>query len=324
MPADAGKNPMSGATPQRPWEQNPNSSTSGRSTTPLGPSLPGDGQPRPWDEPSTNDAASSGPLPATTSQPSVTGQYQNNLTMNSLYRPTYRGPGAYGGNTYGYRSPYGSGYGYGGGYGNGYNSYYQPTLGYGNTYGSPYQPSFGYGGTYGAAYQSSLGMGLYNTPGRPHAPGGPVMPGEGHTQGWQTFLQALHKIVDFFGRVSFLVDENAQALHFFISALLQLLDRAGSLYGELARYVLRLLGWKRVKKNQFPQGVQNGQKGPIPGHAVANRQPGLGITMSTMDRAQDAAVQAGYIGQNAVVSRGQVPVGRPEDSFRTAWQERTH
>ena len=29
----------------------------------------------------------------------------------------------------------------------------------------------------------------------------------------------------FFGRLSFLVDENAHAVHFFISALLQLLDR---------------------------------------------------------------------------------------------------
>jgi len=45
----------------------------------------------------------------------------------------------------------------------------------------------------------------------------------------------------FFGRLSFLVDENAHAVHFFISALLQLLDRAGSLYGELARFALRLI-----------------------------------------------------------------------------------
>ena len=32
-------------------------------------------------------------------------------------------------------------------------------------------------------------------------------------------------VVHFFGRLSFLVDENAHAMHFFISALLQLLDR---------------------------------------------------------------------------------------------------
>jgi peroxin-13 len=37
------------------------------------------------------------------------------------------------------------------------------------------------------------------------------------------------------------VDENAHAVHFFISALLQLLDRAGSLYAEIARFVLRII-----------------------------------------------------------------------------------
>ena len=38
-------------------------------------------------------------------------------------------------------------------------------------------------------------------------------------------LAGLSGIVGFFGRLSFLVDENAHAIHFFISALLQLLDR---------------------------------------------------------------------------------------------------
>jgi peroxin-13 len=51
-------------------------------------------------------------------------------------------------------------------------------------------------------------------------------------------------IMHFFGRLSFLVDENAHAVHFFVTALLQLLDRFGSLYGELARFVLRLLGFR--------------------------------------------------------------------------------
>ena len=35
-------------------------------------------------------------------------------------------------------------------------------------------------------------------------------------------------VVHFFGRLSFLVDENAHAVHFFISALLQLLDRCAA------------------------------------------------------------------------------------------------
>ena len=65
-----------------------------------------------------------------------------------------------------------------------------------------------------------------------------------------------------FGRVSFLVDENAQALHFFISAFLQLLDRFGSLYGELARFVLRLLGYRAPKEQpKLEQGPQQQQQG---------------------------------------------------------------
>jgi peroxin-13 len=62
-------------------------------------------------------------------------------------------------------------------------------------------------------------------------------------------LHAISGVVHFFGRLSFLVDENAHAVHFFISALLQLLDRFGSLYGELARFVLRLLGFKPRDKS---------------------------------------------------------------------------
>lgn len=42
---------------------------------------------------------------------------------------------------------------------------------------------------------------------------------------WEAMLRGVQGIVHFFGRLSFLVDENAHAVHFFISALLQLLDR---------------------------------------------------------------------------------------------------
>jgi peroxin-13 len=55
----------------------------------------------------------------------------------------------------------------------------------------------------------------------------------------------------FFGRLSFLVDENAHAVHFFITALLQLLDRAGSLYGEIARFILRVI-FRRKRKPGLP------------------------------------------------------------------------
>jgi len=56
----------------------------------------------------------------------------------------------------------------------------------------------------------------------PHAasPGAPPPPPP------QSFLQSMHAALSFFGKISFLVDENTQALHFFITAMLQLLDRA--------------------------------------------------------------------------------------------------
>jgi len=55
--------------------------------------------------------------------------------------------------------------------------------------------------------------------------GGPEGPPPAPPTGWQHMLHAIGGVVHFFGRISFLVDENAHAFHFFISALLQLLDR---------------------------------------------------------------------------------------------------
>lgn len=60
---------------------------------------------------------------------------------------------------------------------------------------------------------------------------------------WCNHMQ-LQGVMHVFGRISFLVDENTQAIHFFITALLQLMDRGGFLYAELARFVFRLLGYK--------------------------------------------------------------------------------
>lgn len=90
-------------------------------------------------------------------------------------------------------------------------------------------------------------------------------------------------VVNFFGRISILIDQNTQAFHMFMSALLQVLfdssksllvspfvleprrlrslvmcsflqlfDRSGLLYGELARFVLRLLGIK-TRTRKHPQ-----------------------------------------------------------------------
>lgn len=71
---------------------------------------------------------------------------------------------------------------------------------------------------------------------------------------WQRFLDGLQKVVSCFGRVTFLVDENTQAFHFFITALLAFLDKAGSLYGEIARFVIKLLGFGRRSKRTLTAG----------------------------------------------------------------------
>lgn len=42
---------------------------------------------------------------------------------------------------------------------------------------------------------------------------------------WEVLLQGLHSVMNGFGRLSFLVDENTAAMHFFVSALLTLCDR---------------------------------------------------------------------------------------------------
>ncbi|WMV32005.1 hypothetical protein MTR67_025390 [Solanum verrucosum] len=73
-------------------------------------------------------------------------------------------------------------------------------------------------------------------------------------------------VVTFFGRVAMLIDQNTQAFHMFMSALLQLFDRSGLLYGELARFVLRLLGVKTKANKIHPPGA-NAPHGPnaLPG-----------------------------------------------------------
>lgn len=182
--------------------------------------------------------------------------------------------GAYGG-AYGAGGAYG-GYGGVGGYGGGYGSMYGGS-GYGGAYGGGYGGAGGYGaggygmagsrfGMYGGgAYGGGMPYGAPGTPGPwgggdPNAPPGQMAPGA--PTGWQHALAALHSAMTFAGRLSFLVDENTAALHFFITALLQLFDRAGSLYGELARFVLRLLGVKRAQR-QAKAAQGNGPPGTV-------------------------------------------------------------
>ncbi|KAK9069053.1 hypothetical protein SSX86_013169 [Deinandra increscens subsp. villosa] len=182
--------------------------------------------------------------------------------QQNTYGSTYGGIcGGYGGGL-GYNSGYGAGtYGsYGGSYNNGlYGS---------NMYGG------GYGGLYGGVgmYNNSFGgpMGGYGTgmggPGGPFGdqdPNNPFGAPSSPPGFWISLMRVMHGVVTFFGRVAMLIDQNTQAFHMFMSALLQLFDRSGLLYGELARFVFRLLGVRtRPKKLQNhgpkdPHGPQN-------------------------------------------------------------------
>lgn len=62
----------------------------------------------------------------------------------------------------------------------------------------------------------------------PYDPNDPNAPPPQPPSAWQHMLHVVGGIMHFFGRLSFLVDENAHAVHFFVSALLQLLDRSVS------------------------------------------------------------------------------------------------
>ncbi|KAF8769104.1 hypothetical protein HU200_006919 [Digitaria exilis] len=115
--------------------------------------------------------------------------------------------GGYGSNMYssygGFNGPYGNNMysGYGGGYGSMYG-------GYG---GSMYNG--GMGGPYGG-----YGMGVVPYNQGPNSFGPPAPP----PGFWMSFLRVMHGVVNFCGRVSFLVSQNTQAFHMFISALLQI------------------------------------------------------------------------------------------------------
>eukprot|EP01018_Ginkgo_biloba_P009314 Gb_19305 [translate_table: standard] len=163
---------------------------------------------------------------------------------------------------YGYNSPYGGQLGgtYGGGqlggtYGGGQygNNMYRGGYGGYGGYGSN-----GIGGMYNNGFGGSVG-GYSMGQGAPYdyGNGDPNNPFGGPPPSppsfWQSMLHVMHGVVTFFGRVSILVDENTQAFHFFITALLQLFDRSGVLYGELARFVLRLLG-NRARPRIMPRG----------------------------------------------------------------------
>ncbi|KAK8688662.1 hypothetical protein V6N13_087415 [Hibiscus sabdariffa] len=218
------------------------------------------------------------------------GGYGSGLNYNSgygsgMYGSSYGGVGSYGGGLYGnnmYRGGYGGLYGNSGMYGGGM---------YGGGLG-------GFGGQMGGY---GMGMGPYgeqdpNNPfGAPPSPPGFWMsflrvictPGNicllqnqlyfswfeipGYCELILSYLGIsgnffLHRlqmqgVVNCFGRISILIDQNTQAFHLFMTALLQLFDRGGLLYGELARFVLRLLGIK-TKPRKLNQPGPPGLPGP--------------------------------------------------------------
>lgn len=150
----------------------------------------------------------------------------------------------YGGGLYGnsmYRGGYGGLYGSSGSYGGGmYNS--------------------GFGGSMGG-YGMGMGMGMGGPYGGedPNNPYGPPPSPPGF---WISVLKVMQGVVNFFGRISILIDQNTQAFHMFMTALLQLFDRSGLLYGELARFVLRILGIRTKPKKVQPLGPDGL---PLPG-----------------------------------------------------------
>ncbi|KAI4326336.1 hypothetical protein MLD38_031660 [Melastoma candidum] len=173
------------------------------------------------------------------------GGFSSGMNYNSGYNS-----GMYGSSYGGYGGTYGSGlYGsnmYRGGYGGG--MYGGSGMYGGGMYGG------GYGGPMGG-YGSGMGPYGEQDPTNPYgAP--PSPPGF-----WISFLRVMQGVVNFCGRLAMLIDQNTQAFHMFMSALLQLFDRSGMLYGELARFVLRILGIRTKHRKVAPPG-ENGLPGP--------------------------------------------------------------
>uniref|UniRef100_A0A1J3K286 Peroxisomal membrane protein 13 n=1 Tax=Noccaea caerulescens TaxID=107243 RepID=A0A1J3K286_NOCCA len=276
----------SGGSPPKPWEQEGN--TSG---------------PKPFRPPSNTSTADSVEASGTANPGELVSSVNRTNTaanMNALSRPVPTRPweqqnygstyGGYGSNL-GVNSGYGSGtygsalggYGstsYGGGmYGGGSSMYNRGGYGGGGLYGS--SGMYGGGGMYnsglGGGYGMGMGTGMGMGMGMGMSPYGGQDPNDPYNQPpsppgfWISFLRVMQGAVNFFGRVAMLIDQNTQAFHMFMSALLQLFDRGGMLYGELARFVLRLLGvrTKPRKMQQQPQGP-NGLPLPHQPHGNQN------------------------------------------------------
>ncbi|KAL9679461.1 hypothetical protein QQ045_017323 [Rhodiola kirilowii] len=279
-------NPPASVPPPKPWEKA--GGTSG--PAPFKPPSPG----------STSDVVEA----SGTARPGeiVPTNTTSTVNVNTVGRPMPPRPWEQGYGTTGYgASSYGglnSGYG---GYGSTIGGGYGSTIGTGGMYGAG--GMYGGGGMYGSSMynRGGLGGGLYGSSGMYGGGmyggglGGP-MGGYGMGGGmggpygsqdpnnpygqpsqppgfWMSFLRVMEGVVNFFGRISILVDQNTQAVHMFMSALLQLFDRSGMLYGELARFVLRLLGIRtKPRKVEQPHGPPGTLQLPGPEYANVNQQ----------------------------------------------------
>ncbi|CAH9121147.1 unnamed protein product [Cuscuta epithymum] len=271
--------PSGSGSPPKPWEKAASSS----GPAPFKPPSPGSTS----DVVETSGTANPGEI--------VNSANRNNTTANTnvLARPVPNRPweqqqqqqtygSTYGG--YGSGLNYNSGYGsgtYGGSYGGYGSSMYGG--GSGGLYGNNMYRG-GYGGLYGGGmynggmYNSGVGgpMGGYGV-GAPYGeqdPNNPFGVPSSPPNFWVSLMRVMQGVVTFFGRIAMLIDQNTQAFHLFMTALLQLFDRSGVLYGELAGFVLRLLGVKAKPKKaqhpgaeglpgpQNPRGGQNFIEGP--------------------------------------------------------------
>uniref|UniRef100_A0A1D1YZF3 Peroxin-13 n=1 Tax=Anthurium amnicola TaxID=1678845 RepID=A0A1D1YZF3_9ARAE len=267
MASVAGSPPLQpgNSLPKKPWEQSgspsgptPFNPPSAGSTSEIveasGTAKPGEVVPRTEGTSIVNRNPVGRPVPSRpweSNNVNNLGGYGSSMNYNAGYGSGMNGSyggygGAYGGGLYGngmYR-------GYGGSYGG-------PGMYGGSMYGGSMYGS-GYGGGYGGP-PGSYGMGMSGPPGNqdPNNPfGAPASP----PSFWMSLMRVMHGVVDFFGRIAFLIDQNTFAFHAFMSALLQLFDRSGMLYGELARFALRILGIRTKSRKAVPP-----EPGMLPG-----------------------------------------------------------
>ncbi|PON77716.1 hypothetical protein PanWU01x14_024720 [Parasponia andersonii] len=266
---DSTSQPSASNPPPKPWERAGTSSGPGPFKPPSAGStsdvVEASGTARPGEIVSTSDRNTTVNR-NTLSRPVPTRPWEQNYGTTNTY-------GGYGSTMNNYNSGYGTGmYGnsYGGGlYGGGMygNSTYRGGYGGGGLYGS--SGLYG-GGMYNSGFGGPMGgygMGMGGPYGAedPNNPYGPPPSPPGF---WMSVLRVMQGVVNFFGRISILIDQNTQAFHMFMTALLQLCDRSGLLYGELARFVLRLLGIRSKPRKVHPPGPDGL---PLPGPGPQNQ-----------------------------------------------------